>query len=106
MLITIYTEKGNSFEIPFAINPLTAYSKVLPEKGTFVKFPQITGGDQFTITEAILILPYYKRFGKNFISICAEFIDWSRSDVAEQIVSIGEQFTKTYKLIQENILVL
>lgn len=106
MLITIYTEKGNSFEIPYAVNPLTAYAKVLPEQGTFVNFPSVVNGDQFTITEAIIILPYYKKYGKNFVSLCAEFIDWSRSDVGEQIIQIGEQFKKITKLVEDNTLVL
>jgi hypothetical protein len=106
MLITIYTEKGNSFQIPYAINPLQVYAKLLPEKGTFVDFPQITGADQFTINEAILMLPYVKKYGKNFVSLCAEFIDWSRSDVGEQIIQIGEQFKKITKLVEDNTLVL
>lgn len=93
MIVTIYTEKGNTFSVPYAINPLQAYAKVLPTKGTFVDFPQVMSGDQFTIDEAIVMIPYVKRYGKNFISLCAEFIDWNRTDIGEQIISIGEQFT-------------
>jgi len=92
MLVTIYTEKGNCFSVPYAINPLEAYSKLLPEKGTFVDFPAILNADQFTITEAIVMLPYVKKYGRNFISLCAEFINWDRTDIAEQILEIGEQF--------------
>ena len=92
MIVQINTEKGNCFSVPYSINPLQAYSKLLPEKGTFVDFPAIMNADQFTIQEAIIMLPFVKRYGKNFISLCAEFINWDRSDIAEQIVQIGEQF--------------
>lgn len=106
MLITIYTSKGNCFSVPYAINPLQAYSKVLPEQGTFVDFPQVSNADQFTISEAIIMLPFVKRYGKNFISLCAEFINWNRTDIGEQIVQIGEQFTKISQLIEDGVLVL
>jgi len=92
MIVQINTEKGNCFSVPYAINPLQSYSKLLPEKGTFVNFTQVMNGEQFTIQEAIIMLPFVKRYGKNFISICCEFIDWGKTNIGEQVVQIGEKF--------------
>ena len=93
MEVQIITPKGNLISCTLTTSDLEKWGQVVP-MDCFVNFPAIQSGDSFTLQEAILIAHYYQRYGKNFVSLCAEFIDFSRTNIGEQINSIAGRFAE------------
>ena len=93
MEVEIITPKGNLISCNLDAAKLKKWGQVVPSD-CFVNFPCIQAGDSFTLQEAIIISYFFPKYGKNFVSLCAEYVDFSRTNIGEQILEVAGRFTE------------